>query len=195
MRPNWSGLVPVPGDGRYEWDGYLPIKALPHVLNPEKGFFNTSNNYLIPPGWPFKEALHYLWADPYRAASVAEFLGSGRLFTVADMVELQNSDLSIPARSVTPLLAGLDLTNPESRQAAGSPAPLGLRARQGFGGRRHLRNVAAPPARERARARGAQGGADVHRARFPMTKIIGWLEAPDGRFGADPIAGRNELLE
>ena len=50
QRPNWSGLVPVPGDGRYEWDGYLPIKALPHVLNPEKGFFNTSNNYLIPPG-------------------------------------------------------------------------------------------------------------------------------------------------
>jgi penicillin G amidase len=48
LRPNWSGLLPVPGDGRYEWDGYLPIKALPQVLNPEKGFFNTSNNYLIP---------------------------------------------------------------------------------------------------------------------------------------------------
>jgi penicillin amidase len=27
-----------------------------------------------------------------------------------------------------------------------------------------------------------------------MTKIIGWLQAPDGRFGADPIAGRNALL-
>jgi penicillin G amidase len=49
QRPNWSGLLPVPGDGRYEWDGFLPIKALPHVENPEKGFFNTSNNYLIPP--------------------------------------------------------------------------------------------------------------------------------------------------
>src|SRR5207249_2554252 len=22
-RPNWSGLLPVPGDGRYEWNGYL----------------------------------------------------------------------------------------------------------------------------------------------------------------------------
>ena len=33
IRPNWSGLVPVPGDGRYEWDGYLPIKALPHIVN------------------------------------------------------------------------------------------------------------------------------------------------------------------
>ena len=117
MRPNWSGLVPVPGDGRYEWAGYLPIKDLPHVLNPAKGFFNTSNNYLIPPGWPFKAALHYLWADPYRGASVAEFLASGRLFTVADMVELQNRDLSLPARSLTaaPLRTGSE----QPRVAAG----------------------------------------------------------------------------
>ena len=27
-----------------------------------------------------------------------------------------------------------------------------------------------------------------------MTRIIAWLEAPDGRFGPDPIAGRNALL-
>ena len=26
---SWSGLLPVPGDGRFEWDGYLPITALP----------------------------------------------------------------------------------------------------------------------------------------------------------------------
>src|SRR5205823_15052100 len=43
LRPNWSGLVPVPGDGRYEWNGYLPINALPHVLNPPKGYFATAN--------------------------------------------------------------------------------------------------------------------------------------------------------
>jgi hypothetical protein len=23
VRPNWDGLLPVPGDGRYEWDGFL----------------------------------------------------------------------------------------------------------------------------------------------------------------------------
>ena len=74
----------------------MPIKALPHVLNPEKGFFNTSNNYLIPPGWPYKEALHYIWADPFRGDSVAQFLRSGRMFTVSDMMQLQNNDLSIP---------------------------------------------------------------------------------------------------
>ena len=25
IRNNFSGLVPVPGNGTYEWDGYLPI--------------------------------------------------------------------------------------------------------------------------------------------------------------------------
>ena len=28
-RTNWDGLLPVPGDGRYEWDGYFDMDALP----------------------------------------------------------------------------------------------------------------------------------------------------------------------
>ena len=28
-RPNWDGLLPVPGDGRYEWAGMMPEKELP----------------------------------------------------------------------------------------------------------------------------------------------------------------------
>jgi penicillin amidase len=193
-RPNWSGLVPVPGDGRYEWDGYLPIKALPHVFNPEKGFFNTSNNYLIPPGWPFQEALHYLWADPYRGASVAEFLGSGRLFAVSDMVQLQNSDLSIPARSLVPLLSGLMLANPVSRQAQGrllhwnfvldqDSVPAGIYEMLQRRLRENIRALVVPKE------------AQAFLGPLSMTKMIAWLYAPDGRFGPDPIAGRNALLE
>jgi penicillin amidase len=33
LRRNFSGLVPVPGDGRYEWDGYLEIKQKPNSFN------------------------------------------------------------------------------------------------------------------------------------------------------------------
>ena len=29
MRPNWNGLLPVPGDGRYEWDGFFTPEHLP----------------------------------------------------------------------------------------------------------------------------------------------------------------------
>jgi penicillin amidase len=193
LRLNWSGLVPVPGDGRYEWDGYLPIKALPHVLNPEKGFFNTSNNYLIPPGWPYKDALHYIWADAFRASSVAEFLGSGRLFSVSDMIQLQNNDLSIPARSIVPLLRDLDLISPPSQQAQGrllhwnhvlgkDSVPAGIYEMWQRRIQANIRDLMVPK-----EARAFVGMPE-------LTKIIGWLQAPDGRFGADPIAGRNALL-
>ena len=193
IRPNWSGLVPVPGDGRYEWNGFLPIKELPHVKNPDKGFYNTSNEYQIPRGWPYKEALHYVWTDPYRAQSVAEVLGSGRKFAIADMVQLQNSTLSIPARSLTPLLRDLDIADPTVRTAAAMLTHWDDRLDKDsieagiyemF--QRHLmanvRDVVVP---ESARA---YVGMPV------LSRIIAWMQAPDGRFGADPIAGRNAIL-
>ena len=112
-RPNWSGLVPVPGDGRYEWNGFLPIKQLPHVKNPDEELLqHVQRISRIPRGWPFTQALHYVWTDPYRAQSVAEVLGSGRKFAVADMVRLQNNEMSIPARSLTPLFRDLDIDDP-----------------------------------------------------------------------------------
>ncbi|HSS14792.1 MAG TPA: penicillin acylase family protein, partial [Rhizomicrobium sp.] len=117
-RMNFSGLVPVPGDGRYEWQGFLPIPDLPHVENPDKGFYNTSNDYQVPPGYTHMEAIHRTWTDPYRGQAVAETLGSGRKFTVADMVQLQNSDLSIPARSIVPLLKDLPMGEPAAGRAA-----------------------------------------------------------------------------
>jgi penicillin amidase len=74
LRRHHSGLVPVPGDGRFEWDGYLPIRQLPHVVDPDQGFWNTSNEAIVPSGYSHREALGWTWADPYRGARVAEVL-------------------------------------------------------------------------------------------------------------------------
>jgi penicillin amidase len=194
QRSNWSGLVPVPGDGRYEWNGFLDIRALPHALNPEKGFFNTSNNYLIPPDWPYKDAIHYLWADPYRADTVAEFLHSGHLFTVSDMVQLQNYDLSIPARSIVPLLKNMPLANRPTALARDrmlqwndmldkDSVPAGIYE---MFQRRLLENT-----RELLVPKSALDYVGTP----PLSRIISWLQAPDGRFGPDPLAGRDRLLE
>jgi penicillin amidase len=193
LRPNWSGLLPVPGDGRYEWNGYLPIKALPNVLNPEKGFFNTSNNYLIPPGWPYKEALHYTWADAFRGDSVEQFLRSGRMFTVSDMIQLQNNDLSIPARSLVPLLHDLPIRNAAAAQAQSrllrwndvldkDSVEAGIYE---MWQRRLMANVRELMVPQEVRA---------YIGNIEMTNIISWLQAPDGRFGSDPIAGRDAIL-
>jgi penicillin amidase len=107
IRKNWSGLVPVPGDGRYEWSGYLPITSLPHISNPSKGFWATANENNVPAGYPHTNAVGVSWADPYRADRANEVLGSGRIHTQADMMRLQFDYLSIPARNLVPFLKDL----------------------------------------------------------------------------------------
>jgi penicillin G amidase len=107
IRPNWSGLVAVPGDGRYEWNGFLPIKEKPHSLNPADGFIATANNYLVPPAYPHMNAVGFVWTDPYRWARISEVLASGRKQSVPDMMRLQTDYLSIIARQLVPLLRGV----------------------------------------------------------------------------------------
>lgn len=193
LRPNWSGLVPVPGDGRYEWDGYLPIRALPNALNPEDGFFVTANNYLFPEGYTYTQAQHWTGADPYRASRITELLAARRPHTVSDMMRLQNDDLSLPARALVPLLRDIpiqDATVARVRDALVSwdyvlDKNSSSAAAYEMFQRRLLANM-----RERfvpAEAREAIGF-------LAMSKVIAWLQAPDGRFGADPIAGRDAVL-
>ncbi|MCA1586721.1 MAG: penicillin acylase family protein, partial [Acidobacteria bacterium] len=195
LRRNWSGLLPVPGDGRYEWDGYLPITALPHEVNPARGFVATANHYLFPNDYPYPEAMHYTWADPYRAARITEILGSGRLFSVAEMTLMQNDNLSLPARALVALLRDAEIEKAASSRARDellawdhvldrdSPA-AGIYA---MWQRRlivNVRNHVVPEAARQAVASGL----------ISLKRIIDWMHAPDGRFGARPIEGRDRLL-
>jgi penicillin amidase len=193
LRPNWSGLVPVPGDGRYEWNGYLPINALPHVVNPDRGYFATANNYLFPPDYPYKEALHYTGADPFRVSRISEVLGSGRLHTVADMIRLQNDNVSLPARSLVPLLGEVAIGDANARKARDlllswnysvdvDSATAGIYEMFQRRLTANVRNLVVP---KEAQAFVGQPS---------MKRIIDWLTAPDGRFGADPGNARDELL-
>src|SRR4029450_1551477 len=81
IRTHWSGLGAVPGDGRYEWAGYLPIKDKRDWFKPPAGLFATANNDLIPRGYSRMNALGFVWTDPFRWQRIAEVLGSGKKFT------------------------------------------------------------------------------------------------------------------
>ena len=83
VRKGWSGLLPVPGaEGTYEWQGFLPAAELPSAFNPPRHFLATANNDILPPGYPHE--LGYDWGDPTRALRIAEVLGAGGKFTIAD---------------------------------------------------------------------------------------------------------------
>lgn len=106
-RKTHSGLVPVPGDGRYEWDNFLPIRSLPGKLNPPQGFLATANENNVPPEFPNREAVGWNWADRTRVERINEVLASNEKVTQKDMQQLQFDYVSIPARTLVPLLANV----------------------------------------------------------------------------------------
>jgi penicillin G amidase len=193
LRTNWDGLLPVPGDGRYEWDGYLPILALPNATNPQQGFWNTSNESLVPDNYPFRNAVGWTWTDPYRSNRVREVLASGQKFNLQDMAQLQNDSLSIPARTLVPMLNGL---------AHGNAAVE--RARQQliqWNYRMDIDSVGAGiymawerELRARVSALFVPEAAQQYIGLLQMKPTVDRLLSPDGRFGTDPTAGRNQLL-
>jgi penicillin amidase len=194
IRRTWSGLVPVPGDGRYEWDGYLPIKAKPHVFNPSSGFFATANNDLVPRDYPHRGvATGFRWSDPSRWARLNEVLGSGRFFSMADMMALQTDVMSLPARTLVPMLQHLDMSDSRIERArsmllnwdyalhAGSIA-AGIYVAWERSLSQDMSALFVPPeARE-------------HMGSYGLKKTIDRLTAPGAEFGNDPIAGRDSLL-
>ncbi len=192
IRRNFSGMVPVPGDGRYEWDGYLPIKAKPNEYNPARGFIETSNSNYTPPNYPYLDAIGFTWTDPFRWARGSEVLGSGRKFNMTDMIELQHDYLSIPARSLMPFFKSLEAQDPQVEQARQmllnwdfvlNKDSIEAGIYVAFE-RQLLDNIEALKVPEIAQSYLSVG----------MKTTIDMLLAPDGDFGVDPIQGRDEFL-
>lgn len=117
IRRTWSGLVPVPGDGRFEWSGYLPVLNLPNIQNPTKGFWATANENNIPENYPYRQAVGWTWAEKYRAMRINEVLASKSKLTLDDMMKLQFDYVSIPARELIPLIRNLNTQDPAAEAA------------------------------------------------------------------------------
>jgi penicillin amidase len=190
VRRNWSGLVPVPGDGRYEWDGYLPIKAKPHVANPPEGYFATANNDLIPRGYPYMDAIGFEWSDPYRWLRIVEVLGSGRRSSMADMMRLQTHELSVPARQLVPLLRDLSAEKRRVEEAR--------RRLLGWDFVVEKTSVAAgiyvaweTELRSAVRQRLVPDGS---RLNVSLRRVLESLHIPPGELGEDPMEARDALL-
>ena len=98
----WSGMLPVPGDGAYEWSGFVNGRALPRAYNPTAGFINTSNDNILPKG--YATPISYEWATRYRADRVREVLQETKKFSVEDFGRLQHDDKSLLAASLVPSL-------------------------------------------------------------------------------------------
>jgi penicillin G amidase len=118
IRPNWDGLLPVPGDGKYEWAGTWTGAQLPQSYNPRSGYLTTSNEMNLPPDYPYKEKkLGFEWSDPSRHQRIDEVLSRLPKVSLEDSMRLQNDELSIPARRLLALLRPLTSNDAETQSA------------------------------------------------------------------------------
>jgi len=195
QRPNWDGLLPVPGDGRFEWAGFWRGDQMPSIFNPKAGWIATANAYNIPDGYPAKERkLGFEWTNPSRHQRVHEALGARSRISIEDSERLQNDILSIPARRLVALLAPLAseddktqralafLRGWDARQHSDSPQAALQEVWQLRHLRKGFREVVLKP--------------DAAAALLvtDMNVMLTDLEKPETRFGDNAAAKRDQLL-
>jgi len=198
IRPNWDGLLPVPGDGTYEWAGFLDMDELPVEFNPARGWVASANQMNLPEG--YSHQLGWEWRSPFRYGRIVEVLAANAEFSVADSVRLQADSLSLPARRLRRVLRevegeseaqdrALDLLGAWNSRLEASSAAAALFE---IWLRRHLgpRVLAAVVAEDESLAeKGSEGLPAIH-----PQNLLDILEAPDSRLGDDPEGLRAEIL-
>lgn len=119
-RRNWQGLLPVPGDGSHEWDGFLPPGDLPRSYNPAGGFVASANEMNLPADRdPDAPSIGHEWAEVSRAQRIKAVLKADPQHTIAASMALQTDVHSRPAVLITGLLKQAALTcTPDAAQAA-----------------------------------------------------------------------------
>lgn len=118
IRPNWDGLLPVPGDGRYEWAGRWSGDKLPRIYDPPNGYITTSNEMNLPADYPYRERkLGFEWSSPFRHQRIDEVLSKLDRVSIDDSMRLQNDVVSIPARRLVVLLQPLSSEDPAGKAA------------------------------------------------------------------------------
>lgn len=195
IRPNWDGLLPVPGNGDYEWDGFMDQNNLPFVYNPDQGWIATANEMNLPDDFPnHKYKLGFEWALPFRYERIAEAIKQHDKLNIADCVAIQNDYVSMPARRILRLLSSLTPEDPQVKQAlhlfqhwdgclkADSAAAALFEVWYS----QHLNKAVVAHVLSEDIADQADPG--------DRLVLLQLLEQPDQRLGHEPTAARDQLL-
>ena len=192
VRRAGDGLMPMPGDGRYDWTGMRNFEALPSEYNPAKGWFASANQNNLPPDWPRDRIPAFSFRDPYRYERIADVLSEQPRHGLADSVALIHDTFSTPARQLVALL-------PARASAEAEPALTMLR---GWDGRLDADSGPAALYQLLWRELGTRVLAAIVPERawelvdeIAPSVLLGLLANPDRRLGSDPQAARDALLD
>lgn len=192
IRKNSSGMVPVPGDGRFEWSGYLPIRKRPHVKNPSKGFFATANEHVTPESYKHWNTIAFSWADPFRGRRIHEVLSENKQRSLEDEAALQGDFYSIPARTLVPMLKNVKLQTGLAEKARAQLENWDFYLSQesvGAGIYAMWERIIYRESNRRFIPEDIRPHISLQ-----LSRIIQWLEEPTDRFGPNYHVGREQFL-
>ncbi len=193
IRRTWDGLVPVPGDGRFEWSGFLPVGELPHVASPTHGAIGTANAFNVPLDYARFDAVGRSWAEPWRLRRLTEVLDTVQNATVASMGRLQHDETPLAARQLVPLLRGIEFSTESARSARNTLlAWNGVLSATSAGAaiyavweRRVLSHTADVVLTPNLRS---------IMASVPLSRTVAWLTSADSILGDRPALARDGIL-
>jgi penicillin amidase len=116
IRPKHDGLLPVPGNGGFDWAGYLKVQDLPQSFNPKTGWLATANHNIVPKGYPHQ--IGYEFAASYRFERVKANLEGKTKLTLDDFQRIQHDHVSIPGQLLSIFAKRLQFNNPEYHDRA-----------------------------------------------------------------------------
>jgi penicillin G amidase len=111
-------------DPNQQWIGLVPFEAMPHAVNPSRGWLATANNRLAPADYPYP--LFGCWASGHRAMRIRQMIEQqfassqhGDKFSHDNFRDMQQDPVSLRATTcVPPLLKALSESSDPHVQAA-----------------------------------------------------------------------------
>ncbi len=123
-------------DPSQQWQGLIPFAAMPHAVDPPRGWFVSANNRLAAADYPFP--LFGTWISGHRARRIRERLealiardaaaGAGGAMSLDDFRHVQHDTLSLRAVECLPPLVALlseRLAHPPAPTASSEAGALG----------------------------------------------------------------------
>lgn len=101
IRPEGCGVRPVPGRwGEYDWQGYVPFDAMPHLIDPPEGWIATANTRITPPDYPYP--MPSVLVAPYRLRRIRQLLDGRDGLTLEEMRRMQTDVYDLHAEPLRP---------------------------------------------------------------------------------------------
>ncbi len=85
-----------------QWRGYIPFEALPHVLDPGRGYVASANERVAPDDYPYP--LYGSWAGGHRSERIRQALEGSPRLDLDQSIALQNDVKSCRAERLAPPL-------------------------------------------------------------------------------------------